>query len=136
MSNSSRLHGLQPTRLLHPWDFPGKSTGVGCHSSVYMSGFPSISAIRIYLQCRRCLLCGRRGFNPWVRKIHWRRKWQSMPEFFPGKFHRQRSLAGFSPWSCKRVRRDLATKQQQQLCICESQTCNISFFLTFLFWQP
>ena len=22
---------LQPTRLLHPWDFPGKSTGVGCH---------------------------------------------------------------------------------------------------------
>ena len=31
MSNSSRPHGLQPTRLLHPWDFPGKSTGVGCH---------------------------------------------------------------------------------------------------------
>ena len=30
-SNSSRLHGPQPTRLLHPWDFPGKSTGVGCH---------------------------------------------------------------------------------------------------------
>ena len=24
-------HGLQPTRLLHPWDFPGKSTRVGCH---------------------------------------------------------------------------------------------------------
>ena len=24
--------GLQPTRLLHPWDFPGKSTGVGCHA--------------------------------------------------------------------------------------------------------
>ena len=27
MSDSSRPHGLQPTRLLHPWDFPGKSTG-------------------------------------------------------------------------------------------------------------
>ena len=26
MSNSSRPHGLQPTRLLHPWDFPGMST--------------------------------------------------------------------------------------------------------------
>ena len=26
-----RRHGLQPTRLLCPWDFPGKSTGVGCH---------------------------------------------------------------------------------------------------------
>ena len=24
-------HGLQPTRLLRPWDFPGKNTGVGCH---------------------------------------------------------------------------------------------------------
>ena len=31
MSDSSRPHGLQPTRLLRPWDFPGKSTGVGCH---------------------------------------------------------------------------------------------------------
>ena len=31
MSNSSRPQGLQPIRLLCPWDFPGKSTGVGCH---------------------------------------------------------------------------------------------------------
>ena len=31
MPDSERPHGLQPTRLLHPWDFPGKSTGVGCH---------------------------------------------------------------------------------------------------------
>ena len=31
VSNSQRSHGLQPTRLLHPWGFPGKSTGVGCH---------------------------------------------------------------------------------------------------------
>ena len=31
LSDSSRLHGLQATRLLRPWDFPGKSTGVGCH---------------------------------------------------------------------------------------------------------
>ena len=29
--NPQRPHGLQPTRLLHPWDFPGMSTGVGCH---------------------------------------------------------------------------------------------------------
>ena len=28
---STRPHGLQPTRLLCPWNFPGKSTGVGCH---------------------------------------------------------------------------------------------------------
>ena len=31
MSVSVRPHGLQPTRLLHPWDSPGKNTGVGCH---------------------------------------------------------------------------------------------------------
>ena len=31
VSDSSRPHGLQPTRLLCPWDLPGKSTGVGCH---------------------------------------------------------------------------------------------------------
>ena len=31
VSDSYRLHGLQPTRLLHPWDFQGKSTGMGCH---------------------------------------------------------------------------------------------------------
>ena len=30
-SATSQPHGLQPTRLLHTWDFPGKSTGVGCH---------------------------------------------------------------------------------------------------------
>ena len=30
MSDPQRPHGLQPTRLLHPWDFPGKNTGVGC----------------------------------------------------------------------------------------------------------
>ena len=29
--DSSWPHGLQPSRLLRPWDFPGKSTGVGCH---------------------------------------------------------------------------------------------------------
>ena len=32
MSNSFRPHGLYPTRLLCPLDFPGKNTGVGCHS--------------------------------------------------------------------------------------------------------
>ena len=41
-------------------------------------------------QCRRCK---RREFDPWVRKIPWRSKWQPTPIFFHGKFHRQRSLA-------------------------------------------
>ena len=37
-----RSHGLQPTMLLHPWDFPGKSTGVGCHYLLYMTNLDSI----------------------------------------------------------------------------------------------
>ena len=44
----------------------------------------------------------------------WSRKWQSTPGVLPGKSHEQRSLAGYNPWGCKRVRHDLATKQQQQ----------------------
>ena len=31
VSDSVQPHGLQPTRLLRPWDSPGKNTGVGCH---------------------------------------------------------------------------------------------------------
>ena len=31
VSNSVRPHRRQSTRLHHPWDFPGKNTGVGCH---------------------------------------------------------------------------------------------------------
>ena len=53
-------------------------------------------------QCRRCK---RHGFNLWVRKISWRRKWQPTPVFLPGKSHGQRSLVGYSPW-CLRVRHD------------------------------
>ena len=49
-------------------------------------------------QCRRHKRC---RFDPWVRKISWRRKWQPVPIFLPGKFHGQRSLAGYSPWGCE-----------------------------------
>ena len=38
------------------------------------------------------------------------------PVFLPGKPHGQRSLVGSSPWDCKRVRDNLATKQQQRIC--------------------
>ena len=43
----------------------------------------------------------RRGFDPWVRKFPWRRKWLSTPVFLPGKSHGQRSLVGYSPWGCE-----------------------------------
>ena len=49
-------------------------------------------------QCRRHR---RHGFDPWVGKILWRRKWQPTLVFLPGKFHGQQSLAGYNPWGCK-----------------------------------
>ena len=57
-------------------------------------------------QCRRCK---RHRFDPWVRRIPWRRKWQPIPVFLPGKFHGQRSLAGCSPRVAK-VGQDWAHK--------------------------
>ena len=45
-------------------------------------------------QCRRHK---RSGFDPWIGKIPWRRKWQPTPEFLPGKSHGQRSLVGYTP---------------------------------------
>ena len=49
-------------------------------------------------QCRRWQ---EMRFDPWVGKIPRRRKWQPTPVFFPGKFHGQRSLVGYSPWGPK-----------------------------------
>ena len=48
--------------------------------------------------------CQRRhGFNSWVGKIPCRGKWQHTPVFLLGKFHEQRSLAGYSPWGPKEL---------------------------------
>ena len=44
-------------------------------------------------QCRRHQ---RHGFDPWVRKICWRRSQQPTPVFLPGEPHEQRSLVGYS----------------------------------------
>ena len=41
--------------------------------------------------------CRRNRFNPWVRKIPWRRVWQPTPVFLPGESHGQRSLEGYGP---------------------------------------
>ena len=45
-------------------------------------------------QCRRCKRC---GFDPWARKITWRRTWQPTPILLPGESHGQKSLTGCGP---------------------------------------
>ena len=52
-------------------------------------------------QCRRFK---KRGLDPWVGKIPWRKVRQPTPVFLPGESHGQRSLAGCSPQVSQRVR--------------------------------
>ena len=53
----------------------------------------------------------RPGFNPYVEKIPWRRKWQPTPVLLPGEFHGQRSLEGYSLWGCKETDDWVTNKQ-------------------------
>ena len=58
------------------------------HSFLRQSGLPWwLSGKETACQCRR------HGFDPWVGKIYWSRKWWPTPVFLPGKSHRERSLA-------------------------------------------
>ena len=56
MSDSLRPHGLQPSRLLCPWDSPGKKTGVGCHSLLH-GIFLTQGSNRGLPHCRQILYC-------------------------------------------------------------------------------
>ena len=124
MSDSQRPHGLQPTGLLRPRDFPGKRTGVGCHfllQGIFPTqgsnpGLPHCGQILYQLShkgpvvTRECRRNSRKTtwFPPLgkmrplpatasskIKKI-WRREWQSTSVFLPGEFHGQRSLMGQS----------------------------------------
>ena len=61
-------------------------------------------------QCRRHM---RGRFNPWVRKIPCRRKWQPTTVILPGKFHGQKSLAGYSLRGHKRIENDWVHAESQ-----------------------
>ena len=54
--------------------------------------------------------CRRHRFDPWVRKIPWRRKLQPIPMFLPVKFHGQRNQTGYSLGMSKRVGCDWVTE--------------------------
>ena len=72
------------------------SLTVAVEMSVLLMGFPGVSG------GKESACHGRRHqFNPWVGKIPRRKEWLPTPVFLPGEFHGWRSLAGYSPWSCK-----------------------------------
>ena len=59
-------------------------------------GFPDVSVVK-----ESACQCGRHRFEPWDRKMPWRRKRQPTPVFLPGESHGQRNPAGYSPWGHK-----------------------------------
>ena len=67
-------------------------------------GFPGGSVMKNQLSMQGCRS---HGFEPWVRKIPWRRKWQPTPVFLLGESHGQRSLVGtvhgVTICTCRRV---------------------------------
>ena len=78
MSDSLRPHGMQPVRLLCPWDFPGKNTGMGCH--FLLQGIFPTQGLNLGLpHCRQMLLpseppgksmCDKREYNLYMDREH------------------------------------------------------------------
>ena len=62
VSESYRPHGLQPTRLLHPWDFPGKSTGVGYHCLLRIFNYWTFFSLGTDIPIHTFCLCIQRLF--------------------------------------------------------------------------
>ena len=69
-------HGVAKTQTQLEWLSTHFSPTPTCHPTNWRHSGKESSC-----QCRR------HGFNPWVGKIPWRRKWQPTPVFLPGKFH-------------------------------------------------
>ena len=70
---------------IHPNTFP--------EGTCFQLGFPGgVNGKEPACQRRRC------KFDPWVRKIPWRRSWLPTPVFLPRESHGRRSLVGYSPW--------------------------------------
>ena len=82
------------TYLVPPLSTPALYALFPSETSHVSLGFPGgASGKEPTCQCRRHERC---GFEPWIRKIPWRRAWQSTPVFLPGESHGQRSLVGYT----------------------------------------
>ena len=91
----SSIHGIFLARMLEwPGDLPDPGIELMSLVSPALAGGFFTSSVT-GRKCKGCV------FHPWVRKIPWSRKWQSASVLFPGKFHGQKSLAGYGPWGCK-----------------------------------
>ena len=72
----------------------GSSSSPAFHRGTLHRGLP------LWLRGKKkCRSCKKGGFDPWIRKIPWRRAWQPTPVFLSGESHGRRSLAGYSTGS-------------------------------------
>ena len=79
----------------------------------------------------------RRGFDPWVRKIPWRRAWQSTPVFLPGEFPWTKEAGGLQSTGSQRVSMTEATEHarttlHRKCCILPSFYCIFHVVLSYL----
>ena len=98
----SFVHGILQARILgwEPFPSPGYLPNPGIEP-----GFPPLllETSLVAHTVKHLPTMRRPGFNPWVGRISWRRKWQPTPLFLPGESHGQRSLVGYSPWGHKEL---------------------------------
>ena len=92
-------------------------------------GFPGGSAVK-----QSACQCRRHEFDPWVRKIPWRRKWQPTPTFLPGNIHGQSSLVGYSPWGRKVL--DTTWRLNNNTTCCIACVCGWSAYTLCLGLHP
>ena len=74
----------------------------------------------------KCSSHRRLGFDHWVEKIPWRRTWQPIPIFSPGKSHGQRRLEGYSPLGCKESDRAEGTQHARTHTCTNDSTVSLS----------
>ena len=99
-----------------------------CLPNAYRMKSKNLNRIPQWLSRRLCLQRRRPRFDPWVRKIPWRRTWQPTLVLLSGEPHGQRSLLGWSPQGCTESDTSEATKQQQR----ENFTATISWSMAVL----
>ena len=125
MSDSLQHHGLQPSRLLCPWDSPDKNTGVGCHA-LLQGIFPTQESNACLPYCRQILYHLSHWGSPrileWVvypfsRGTSWPRNWTGI-SCIAGRF--------FTSWATLEAP-DYMTRKQIIICISLHLLCKSSF---------
>ena len=123
VSDSSRPHGLQPTRLLRPWDFPGKSTGVGCNRF-------NMTILNLGLGLPYETITLQINSNSWHRRG---KHWSSLPLLECGRSN------GNLPWVCifwNVQGKVINTLTEQLFSSFLWKQLHLGLMISLVFWKP